>query len=420
MNKRRRNLRGRNRVQEVISNKQFKIILIILILIIFLCVGIMQVRYIMDKREFAKQKEKLEQEIAAIYVSNNQYEDEVEEEEEDDVLVSMTAVGDILCGNQILNDAYNRKEDTYDFNNMFASIKNLVRTSDVAIGTMETNFVDEKYTASGKFNSPIEFAKAVKNSGINVVATAQNHVFDYGYEGLVKTENALFSVGLSTTGTKTSQEDKSYLLKSVKGIKIAFLSYTCNLNNDNVSEDEMKSVNIFSEEKLKQDIELVKSEGAEFICTYMHWGEVNSNIVSQEQNEIVDVLLRNNVDLILGTHPAVIQKMEIKQNEKGKDVLIAYSLGNYISDFVYNNSNIELLLNIQLRKDGKTKEVYINKVTYTPIYVLDNGTKDENRFQLIDMQSVAKEYADGNTKIVTKNVYQKLINGLNVLEEIIR
>lgn len=419
--RRRRNLRGKGKIKEIISNKQFKVMIYILTLIIFLCICIICGRFGFERIEFAKQKKEIEKEIEAIYISSNKDElNEENEENQDDIIVSITAVGDILCGRQVLNDAYNIKDGTYDFNSMFSKVKRIVRNSDIAIGTMETNFVDEQYQTSGKFNSPIEFAKAVKNSGINVVATAQNHVFDYGYDGLIKTDDALSNLGISTTGTKTSQEDKTYLIKSVKGIKIAFLAYTCDLNNNNISEEEIKNVNIFSEEKLKQDIELVKSEGAEFLCTYMHWGDVNSNNVSQQQNDMTEILLRNNVDLILGTHPAVIQKMEIKQNEKGNNVLVAYSLGNYISDFVYNDSNVELFLNIQLRKDGETKEVTMNKVTYTPIYVLDNGTKAENRFELVDMQGIAKEYAEGNTKIVNKNVYQKLVNGLKVIEKIIR
>ena len=83
-------------------------------------------------------------------------------------------------------------------------------------------------------------------------------------------------------------------------------------------------------------------------------------------------------------------------------------------------SKIELVLNIELRKSGETGEVVLSKVDYTPIYVLDRGTKAENRYELIDMKGTAKAYAEGNKKIVNKETYNKLVEGLKKLEGIIK
>ena len=78
-----------------------------------------------------------------------------------------------------------------------------------------------------------------------------------------------------------------------------------------------------------------------------------------------------------------------------------------------------MVLNIELRKSGKDGKVYLNKVNYTPIYVLDNETKENNRFELIDMKSVASEYASGNSKNISRSTYDKLIKGLKKLEKIL-
>lgn len=112
--------------------------------------------------------------------------------------------------------------------------------------------------------------------------------------------------------------------------------------------------------------------------------------------------------------------MEIVQNSEGKNVLVAYSLGNYISGETMDISKIELVLNIELRKNGETGEVVLSKVDYKPIYVLDNGTKAEDRYELIDMKETAKAYAEGNKKIVNKATYNKLVEGLKKLEGIIK
>lgn len=84
--------------------------------------------------------------------------------------------------------------------------------------------------------------------------------------------------------------------------------------------------------------------------------------------------------MILGSHPSVVEPMEIIQTEEGKNVLVAYSLGNYISTLKYANADVELILNIQIAKSSDSDKAILQKVDYTPIYVLDNGTKAENRF----------------------------------------
>ena len=137
------------------------------------------------------------------------------------------------------------------------------------------------------------------------------------------------------------------------------------------------------------------------------------------EKEIADFLIRNGANVILGNHPAVIQPMKIRKNEEGENVFIAYSLGNYISSIDYVNSKIELVLNIELRKSGEDGKVYLSKVDYTPIYVLDRGQKAENRYQLIDMKGIAKAYANGNKDIVSKEIYEELLKGLDLLEEIV-
>ena len=101
--------------------------------------------------------------------------------------------------------------------------------------------------------------------------------------------------------------------------------------------------------------------------------------------------------MILGSHPSVVEPMEIIQTEEGKNVLVAYSLGNYISTLKYANADVELILNIQIAKSSDSDKAILQKVDYTPIYVLDNGTKAENRFELTDMKKLAQDYANENT-----------------------
>ena len=111
--------------------------------------------------------------------------------------------------------------------------------------------------------------------------------------------------------------------------------------------------------------------------------------------------------------------MEIRQNADGDNVFIAYSIGTYVSTLSSEEARTELVLNIELRKSGKDGKIYLNKVDYTPIYMLDNGENATNRFELIDMKSTATAYAEGNTDIITRETYDKLIKALNRLNNIL-
>ena len=125
------------------------------------------------------------------------------------------------------------------------------------------------------------------------------------------------------------------------------------------------------------------------------------------------------VDLILGSHPATIQPMEICKNSDGENAFVSYSVGNYISASEYENSNIEMILEIKIKKDSKTGKVTLNKVTYTPVYLLDNGKNAENRYELYDIKDVISKYESGQTDVVDKKLYDKLKQALKEIEKLV-
>ena len=152
----------------------------------------------------------------------------------------------------------------------------------------------------------------------------------------------------------------------------------------------------------------------------IHWGDAISSTVSDEQRKIADFLVESGVNLIIGAHPSVVQPMEVRQNADGDNVFIAYSIGTYISTLSAEEARTELVLNIELRKSGKDGKVYLNKVDYTPIYMLDNGEGAEPRFELIDMKKTATGYmASGSTQTISRETYDNLVEGLNRLNDIL-
>ena len=431
----RRNTRKRNVVLDTITNRNFLIIVSILLAVIIIAEGVIQIRKYQDRKLLAKQVKELEKQTGEIFTAIENNLTKPSSDDETTVrtrTARISAVGDILCQMDMIDDA--KIDDEYDFSHMFTGISKFVKNSDIAIGTLETNFVDGKYSGVGKYNSPIEFLKAVKDSGIGLVSLAHNHVLDYGTQGLETTISKIKEQNIEITGIKenserTNEQDENTLdeekqenpdftgnIKEINGIKVAFLGYTYGLSNENeVNEEEKKKANIYSEELAKKDIEYAK-QSSNYIIAIMHWGDVNSSEISEYQRNITSFLVENGVDMILGAHPSVVEPMEMIQTEEGKNVLVAYSLGNYMSTLKYDDANVELILNIQISKSSDSDKAVLQKVDYKPIYVLDNGTKAENRFELTDMKKLAQDYANGDTSRISRKTYESIISKLEKLQ----
>lgn len=417
MPRNRRNTRRIKSIKDVLNMKTFLTIVFILLTIIIVCIGINEYKRYEDRKLLADQKAELEKQSQEIFSQISSSISQTNQDiSESDSIIKMSAVGDILCSDEMLSDAYNESTKTYDFSHMFNNISGFINKADIVMGTMETSIIEGEYNDKV---APVEFARSVKNSGINLVTISHNHSLDNGVNGLKETSENLEKLGFDVFGDKIESAN-AVCIKEVKNTKIAFLTYTCFIDGqEEKSKEELNCVNMYSEEQVKSDIEYAKENEAEYICVMIHWGDAISSTVSDEQKEIADFLVKNGVNLIIGSHPSVVQPMEVRKNADGDNVFIAYSIGTYISTLSAEEARTELVLNIELRKSGKDDKVYLNKVDYTPIYMLDLGEGALDRFQLIDMKEEAMTYTSGSAQSISRETYDKLIEGLNRLNNIL-
>ncbi len=418
----RRNLRTRRRVDIKTPSEIATVIVAISIIVIIISAIVLGVKQIERDKEIAKKQEEVDQILYSLFEEEDYSNIQAQDIDIPDRVVNIVSMGDILCETELYESAYNKQDGTYNFDRIFADTKTYIEEADLAIASLETSFVDgQAYSGRGKYNSPIELLDSIKNLGIDVISTANNHSLDYGINGINSTIDKLQSRGISNVGTYKTQEEKdTILIKEVSGIKIAFLSYTY---GSNVSTSELQgneyALSLIDKEKMAADIQKAKAEGADFTFLLMHWGDVNSSKTNEEQKELASFLFENGADFILGTHPASIQPMEIRQNNQGKNVFIAYSTGNYISASEYTNSNIEMILDIEITKNPKTGETRLTKVTYTPLYLLDRGKKAEQRYKLLDVKKEIENYESGNTNNITKKEYEELLKALINIDNLI-
>ena len=249
MPRNRRNTRRIKSIRDVLNMKTFLIIVGILLVIIVSCIGINEYRRYQDRKLLAKQREELEKQSQELF---SQMSTSISETNlsisESDSIIKMSAVGDILCSEAMLQDAYNETSKTYDFSYMFNNVSGFIDNADIIMGTMETGIIKGAYNDK---NAPLEFARAVKNSGVNLVTISHNHSLDNGVSGLQETKENLESIGFDVVGDKLENANAVYI-KEVKNTKIAFLTYTCFLDNQNqIKEEELECINMYSEEQYR-------------------------------------------------------------------------------------------------------------------------------------------------------------------------
>lgn len=292
--------------------------------------------------------------------------------------VKLKAFGDIMAHMVQIQYAQNKGGGDYDFTDQFTYLKDFIEDSDIAIGNYETTTnPDLPYAGFPRFNAPAAYLRDLKDTGFDIVSTANNHSMDTELEGVLSTMDSAKEAGLDYVGSFKDKTER-ILYKEVKGIKFAFLAYTygCNGREDLViPREEVENLAYLSdEEQIKKDIKRAKASGADFIVVYPHWGIEYQSMPNETQTRLGRNMIEWGADLVIGNHPHVVEPVELYEASDGREGLIAYALGNFISYQNYeNNKDIRvehsLALEIDLEKDLTSGNKKISDVTFHPIWV---------------------------------------------------
>ncbi len=333
---------------------------------------------------------------------------EVDSKIPDDSVINIVAIGDTLCHSQNFKDAYDSSTGVYDFSPMFKYVAKYFENATVAIGNLEATLAGPSRGYSGypTFNTPEHLAIDLKELGLDVMTTANNHTLDLGFTGLVSTLNYLDEAGLKHTGSaRTQEEQDTMLIEDLDGIKTAFLAFTYGTNGIPVPSGKEYCVNLIDKTLIKSKIDQAKAEGAELIVVSMHWGDEYHTEPNATQEDLASFLIENGVQVILGCHPHVLEPMQMKtvtlEDGTTKTGFVIYSMGNFFSAQTFANTRNTLVLNVQVRKNGASGEISIDNATYTPVYVYDNNSGNNpnangtDRYELLDIENIIAEYEAG-------------------------
>ena len=282
--------------------------------------------------------------------------EEVQKEEAKTSKLSLIMVGDALLHGSVYRDAY--KNGVYNFDSQLEYIKPIVQNYDLAFYNQESILGGTELGLSDypTFNSPWEFGDAMINSGFNLVSLANNHTMDRGEKAVLNScEYWKSKEDVLAVGSYCSKEDSEAIqIREKNGIKYTLLAYTYGTNGISVPQGKEYLVNLYSDEKVKNDIAKVRDK-VDLLIVSMHWGTEYRTEPTEEQKREAEYLSSLGVDIIIGTHPHIIEPITYIN-----DTLVIYSLGNFISAQSTNNdynTMVELMTSVDIikeEKDGQT------------------------------------------------------------------
>lgn len=367
---------------------------------------------------------------------SNLVDEEGQEDVEDEEIknIEIISLGNLIIHQSQIDGA--KKENGYDFSPSFQYIKDMVSEADISLGILEGTLAGGEPTGYPTFNSPDEVIDSLKDTGIDIVNYANNHIYDYEDEGLQRTIEVTKEKGLDVLGIKSTEEEKNYLVKEVEGVKIGFVSYgfetaTVNgyktINSNPVSKYSENLINTFNYNdldsfysKINSEISSMKEEGVQFIIASMHWGEEYNTYIETSQNEIAKKLNELGVDIILGGHPHVIQPYETLCSESGHSTFVIYSQGNSLSNQSEQEIGIaesEDGIMVKFTLEKKDENVFLKEYKIIPTWVSKEQKEDGTYYhKIIPVEEALKDPAQYN---INSDVYTRLESSLNRIKSIL-
>lgn len=260
--------------------------------------------------------------------------------------------GDIMVHSTQLDGA-EKSDGSYDFSDFFKNISSIVSKADLAVANLEVTFGGSesgKYSGYPAFNTPDSLADVIKNAGFDLLLTTNNHSYDTGLFGLKRTQEILNQKGFSHIGTRLSASENQYAVKDINGIKIGMTAFSyenkCDtvgrksLNGNIIATEANDLINTFNYDRLDEFyknaeniINNCKKQKADKIIFYMHWGEEYQLKENTWQDTIAQKLCDLGVDIIVGSHPHVIQPAALLHSADSQNTAaVFYSMGNCISN----------------------------------------------------------------------------------------
>ena len=311
----------------------------------------------------------------------------------------LVAVGDIMMHMPQMPAYYNKSTGKYNFNPYFTQVKPILEQGDFVWANLETPIAgaDLRYSGFPMFNAPPELAAALKYAGFNIVTTANNHAMDRKEIGVIRTLKRLKEQGFVTKGTAASEEEaKKLTIMTKNDIKMGILAYTYGTNGITLPKDKPYLVAHLSPLRIKEDIRALREAGADVVVIALHFGIEYQREPNSTQQELARSLIQAGADIILGSHPHVIQPLEqVNVTEEDGAIrkgYIIYSMGNFISNMKDEYTDYGVIFRADIQKTFPSGTIEIRNVDTQLTWTQKTGKGNGRKYVVLPVEKTIQEH----------------------------
>lgn len=339
--------------------------------------------------------------------------------EEPETVITLTFGGDVnITDNVVAQENYQQ---------LFMDTAPLFAGANCSAVNFEGNLCGTPYGTNGT-RAPQELAQALSAAGVDLMQIANSCTINNGLLGLTETVDAIRQEGMEPLGAYRSVEDaekyKGFTLRSIGGVKVAFVAFTKGMDNMAMPEGSESRVNLLYTDYtstyqeinikgIKEILQAVEREKPDITVAMLHWGSAYNGQISESQQEIVELMQKEGVDAIVGTHSHYVQKLEFDDRA---GTVVAYSLGDLLGDGDKEGTAYSIVLQLEITKNNTSGNTKITDMTYVPVYNVREETEGGTTMRLLRIHEAIAAYEANSINKVSEEVYNSMKTALNRIE----
>lgn len=339
--------------------------------------------------------------------------------------IHIKAAGDLNVTNSVINAGV--AVGGYNYTRAFMDVASTLSDADLTVLNLEGNVCGEPY-GSDTTSAPRELLEGLRNAGVDLIQMANSCTINNGLIGLTSTLQTIRAAGLEPVGAFASesefQQSKGYTITEAQGVKVAFVAFTKGLGgrglpagNDNLVnilyEDYASTYDKIDRTRITSVLKAVEAEKPDITIALLHWGSEYNDDISDTQKSIVNLMKKQGVDVIIGTHPHTVQAIEY---DELAGTLVAYSLGDFFGDASRGGTNYSIILDLEITKDSSTGTTKVTNYSYTPIYTVSEAESADGYRRVVRIDKTVEAWEENYLDKVSQSAKESMVYALDRIE----
>ena len=339
--------------------------------------------------------------------------------------IHIKAAGDLNVTNSVINAGV--AVGGYNYTRAFMDVASTLSDADLTVLNLEGNICGEPY-GSDTTSAPRELLEGLRNAGVDLIQMANSCTINNGLIGLTSTLQSIRAAGLEPVGAFASEsefrESKGYTITEAQGVKVAFVAFTKGLGgrglpagNDNLVnilyEDYASTYDKIDRTRITSVLKAVEAEKPDITIALLHWGSEYNDDISDTQKSIVNLMKKQGVDVIIGTHPHTVQAIEY---DELAGTLVAYSLGDFFGDASRGGTNYSIILDLEITKDSSTGTTKVTNYSYTPIYTVSEVETADGYRRVVRIDKTVEAWEENYLDKVSQSAKESMVYALERIE----